>query len=206
MANDDQQLIQQALNGDLTAFNTLVLRYQDRVYSLCYRIMGDSSSAADTAQDAFITAYRRLDTYRGGNFRSWLLRIATNTCYDELRRRQRRPTESLDAPAESDFDDGPPIADNSPTPEQAMQQQELSKLLQDCINGLGDSHRSVLILSDVEGLSYQEIADSVDANLGTVKSRLSRARLAMRDCLESVQELLPAVYRLNYSDNEQLEP
>lgn len=205
MASDEQQLIQQAQKGDLSAFNTLVLRYQDRVYGLCYRIMGESASAADTAQEAFITAYRRLDTFRGGSFRAWVLRIATNTCYDELRRRQRRPADSLEELPGAALDDGPPLPDNSPTPEQVVQEGELRHAIQNCINGLGESQRAVLVLSDVEGLSYQEVAEIVGANLGTVKSRLSRARVAVRDCLQGVQELLPPIYRLNYSDNEQLE-
>lgn len=94
---NEQTLIRQALRGSLDAFNTLVLAYQDgETYSAAYRIMGESASAADATQETFITAYRRLSTYRGGSFRAWLLRIATNTCYDELRRRKRRPASSLE--------------------------------------------------------------------------------------------------------------
>lgn len=200
--HDDAALIRRAQNGSLDAFNALVLRYQDTVYGVCYRIMGDAASAADAAQETFIAAFKRVSAYRGGSFRAWLLRIATNACYDELRRRRRRPAESLEGLAGPDADDGPPIADNALTPEQVAQQRELARAIQSCINALADSQRVVLVLSDIEGLSYKEIAEITGANLGTVKSRLSRARLSVRDCLRAVQELLPAAYRLITESNE----
>lgn len=199
---DDTALIHRAQNGSLDAFNALVLRYQDMVYSVSYRIMGDPASAADSAQEAFIAAFKRISTYRGGSFRAWLLRIVTNACYDELRRRKRRPADSLEGLAGPEADDGPPIADDAPTPEQAAQQRELARAIQSCINALADSQRVVLVLSDVEGLSYQEIVEITGANLGTVKSRLSRARESVRDCLQGVRELLPAAYRLITESNE----
>jgi len=197
---DERLLIEQARSGDIAAFNGLVLAYQDRIYTITYRIMGETHSAADMAQDAFITAFRKLDTYRGGSFAGWLGRIATNTCYDELRRRQRRPADYLDDLPGGDSDDGPHLPADTPTPEQEAQRSELSQALQDCINRLTPDQRVVLIMSDIQGMAYQEIADVTDVSLGTIKSRLSRARLAMRRCLQGAQELLPAEYRL-FSDN-----
>ncbi len=197
---DESQLIRQAQRGDLEAFNALVLHYQDRAYTVAYRIMGDEASAADMAQDAFITAFRRLDSYRGGSFRAWLLRIVTNTCYDELRRRKRRPATSFEDMAGAEMDDGPPLPDDSPTPEQVAQQSELNRAIQDCIEELGDAQRIILVLSDIEELSYQEVADIAGVKVGTVKSRLSRARVSVRDCLQTFQELLPLSYRLNTTD------
>lgn len=197
MASSEPQLIQRAQRGDVTAFNELVLTYQDRLYTLAYRIMGEPESAADATQDALITAFRRLSTYRGGSFKSWLMRITTNTCYDELRRRQRRPADSLEDLPGADFDDGPIIPDQSPTPEQAAQDSELQRAIQDCISSLAENQRVLIVLSDVEELSYQEIADITGVNLGTVKSRLSRARVSVRDCLQTVRELLPPEFRLN---------
>ncbi len=199
MANEqdnEQALIHSAQQGDLEAFNTLVLSYQDRVYTQAYRIMGEQHSAADATQEAFISAYRRLETYRGGNFRSWLLRITTNACYDELRRRKRRPAISIEDLPGGDTDDGPALPSPHITPEQSVQQNELHTAIQDCINGLKDDQRIVIVLSDVQGMSYREIADTVGVQMGTVKSRLSRARLGVRKCLQAVQELLPAEYRL----------
>ena len=197
---DETEHIRRALKGDLDAFNMLVLAYQDRVFTVTYRIMGDQASAADMAQDAFITAYSRLETYRGGSFRAWLLRIATNTCYDELRRQKRRPSTSFEDMPGAELDDGPPLPDDSPSPEQVAQQSELSRAIQSCIEQLGADQRVILVLSDIEGQDYQAIADSVGVKVGTVKSRLSRARVNVRDCLQSVQELLPETFRLNSED------
>jgi RNA polymerase sigma factor (sigma-70 family) len=193
---NESALITAAVRGNMTAFNRLVLHYQDRVYSLAYRIMGESESAADAAQDAFIAAYRRLDTYRGGSFRAWLYRIATNTCYDELRRRKRRPVTAIEDLPGADADDGPPLPADGESPEQAAQQAELARAIEQCIEGLHTDQRAVLVLSDVEGMNYQEITEITGATLGTVKSRLSRARAGVRNCLGNVQELLPSVYRL----------
>ncbi len=193
---DEQALIRAAQRGGLDAFNTLVLSHQDSVYSVAYRIMGESAGAADAAQNTFITAFKRLDTYHGGSFRAWLLRIATNLCYDELRRLKRRPATSIEELPDAEADDGPALPDPGDTPEQVATRRELQQAIADCIRTLGDDQRAVLVMSDVEEMDYQEIADVTGANLGTVKSRLSRARAAVRDCLRAVQELLPVSYRL----------
>lgn len=191
-AEDEQAVIRRAQRGDLDAFNALVQTYQDSAYTLAFRIMGEAYSAADAAQEAFIIAYRRLNTYRGGSFRAWLMRITTNQCYDEMRRRQRRPTVSVE-----ELGDEPALPDNdSDTPEEIVQERELQRAIQDCISALNPDQRVVLVLCDVEGLDYQAIAESVGAQIGTVKSRLSRARAAVRDCLQGVRELLPSAYRL----------
>lgn len=196
MSMEESNFITKAQNGDLDAFNALVLEYQNAVYTLSYRIMAEPARAADATQEAFITAFRRLETYQGGNFRAWLMRIATNTCYDHLRYEKRRPATALEDMVDEDFDDGPPIPDLAPSPEEEVLSSELSQLIQDCITSLQDDHRVALVMSDVEGFSYQEIADATGVQLGTVKSRLSRARSALRGCLQSVQELLPSAYRL----------
>lgn len=195
MAEQDEQiLIQQAQRGNLNAFNRLIERYQDRLYTVAYRLMGDRDTASDMAQEALITAYRKLDTYSGGNFQAWLSRIVTNRCYDELRKQKRQRTESLDDSPTGE--DGAWVADSAPTPERALQDNELQQAIQNCIQRLSPDHRAVLVMSDVEDMPYQEIADALNANVGTVKSRLSRARLAMRQCLARVEELLPAEFRL----------
>jgi RNA polymerase sigma-70 factor (ECF subfamily) len=198
--DDEQTLITSALGGSLTAFNALVLRYQDSVYTVTYRIMGEPDGAADAAQETFLTAYRKLNTYKGGVFRAWLLRIATNTCYDLLRYHKRRPATALDDLPGGDTDDGPPLPAAEATPEESAEQAELSRAIQDCISGLQADQRVALVMSDIEGYSYQEIADTTDVQLGTVKSRISRARAGLRHCLEAVRELLPAEYRLLSDD------
>jgi RNA polymerase sigma factor (sigma-70 family) len=199
-AGDEPAFILEAQRGSLDSFNALVLRYQDSVYNLAYRIMGDPASAADAVQETFITAYRRIDSFRGGSFRAWLLRIATNQCYDELRRSRRRPAVSIEALGDPESDDGPNLPDASETPEQVAQRRELNQAIQQCIDRLPTDHRLVLVLSDIEELNYQEIAEAVGTNVGTVKSRLSRARSAVRACLRGVEELLPSAYRLISND------
>lgn len=193
---DEQALIKQAQQGDVDSFNTLVLHYQDRVYGVAYRIMSDPASAADATQDAFIAAFQKLDTYRGGQFKSWLLRIVTNTCYDELRRRKRRPADSIEDLAPESADPPPQLVSNAESPEDHAQRMELSRAIEDCIRALPPEFRIVVVLRDVEDLDYSEIAETAGIGLGTVKSRISRARARLRDCLSGVGELLPAQYRL----------
>ncbi|MBP1692964.1 MAG: polymerase ECF-type sigma factor [Chloroflexi bacterium] len=195
---DEVALISAAQNGDLTAFNRLVLAYQDLIFSLTYRMMGEVDSAEDATQDAFISAYRNLRSYRGGSFKAWLMRIATNACYDELRRRQRRPTIPLEPVNEDDEEIESPtwIADPGESPEQAAERQELNRAIQYCLEGLPPDFRSVVILVDVQGLDYDEAAQAINKPVGTVKSRLARARQRLRDCLQGVGELLPAGFRL----------
>jgi RNA polymerase sigma-70 factor (ECF subfamily) len=195
---DETALIQAALQGDLDAFNRLVLAYQDMVYTQAYRMMGEQEAAEDASQDAFISAYRKLDSYRGGSFKAWLLRIVTNVCYDELRRRKRRPTTPLE-PLDSDNEEieSPRwLSDPGESPEESAERSELARALQRCLDGLPPEFRAVVALVDVQGLDYTEAALAVGAPLGTVKSRLARARTRMRDCLKGVWELLPDSLRL----------
>jgi RNA polymerase sigma-70 factor (ECF subfamily) len=193
---DESRLIARAQRGNLEAFNQLVLMHQDSAFTVAYRLMGDSHRAADAAQDAFISAYRKIDTYRGGNFRAWLLRIVTNRCYDVLRGQQRHPSTSIDRTGDEDDPEPLQIADTSALPEEIVQQQELRRAVQQCIGALGEDQRMALVLSDVEGMSYDEIALQTGTAMGTVKSRISRARASVRDCLQGVRELLPSGYRL----------
>jgi RNA polymerase sigma-70 factor (ECF subfamily) len=193
---DESDLIQAAKRGDVESFNQIVLTYQDVAYTVAYRIMGEPAAAADATQEAFISAYQKLHQFRGESLKPWLMRIVTNACYDELRRRQRRPATSLDVL--HDVQPMPGLALHSPqeNPEQHAERNELSDAIQDCINDLPDDQRVIAVLSDVEGYVYQEIASITGLPLGTVKSRLSRARNRLRDCLRGVRELLPGEYRL----------
>jgi RNA polymerase sigma-70 factor (ECF subfamily) len=194
---DEPALVAAAKKGDLDSFNTLVLTYQHQVYNLAYRIMGEGVSASDATQEAFISAWRHLGGFRGGSFKAWLLRIVTNACYDELRRVKRRPASSLESLY---VEDPTPDADLPPSqlesPEAFTQRRELNRAIQAGIAQLPPDQRIALVLSDVQGMSYEEIAEATGANLGTVKSRLSRARARLRDLLRKDGELLPAEYRL----------
>lgn len=193
---DEQRLIQAAQRGDLDAFNELVLRYQNQAYNLAYRIMGDGDSAADASQEAFISAYRAIGGYRGGSFRAWLMRIVTNACYDELRRRKRRPTSSLEALLVVDAAPGEVLVNGAEGPEAYAQRQDLNRALHAGLQTLPPEQRVAMVLRDVQGYDYQEIADITGVSLGTVKSRLSRARSKMREYLLAQGELLPSLYRL----------
>ncbi len=197
---DEPDLIREAQRGDLDAFNRLVLEYQTPVYNLAYRIMGEGASAADAAQEAFISAHKHIHHYRGGSFKAWLMRIVTNACYDELRRRKRRPAASLEALTVvgegPDAESEAVLISKDESPEDHAERVELAQAIQDCLNRLPDDMRVVAVLCDVQGLDYAEIAANIGAALGTVKSRLSRARARLRDCLQGVRELLPAAFRL----------
>jgi RNA polymerase sigma-70 factor (ECF subfamily) len=195
---DESTIIHEAQHGDLNAFNSLVLVYQDSVYNTALRILNDENLAADAAQDAFLSAFRALNSYRGGSFRAWLMRIVTNSCYDELRRKKRRPT----TPLEPETDDGDEVesprwlADPNASPEQQLDQAELEHAIQHCLENLPTDFRAVVVLADIQGLDYSEVAIAVKSPVGTIKSRLVRARLRLRKCLQAFRELLPVAFRL----------
>jgi RNA polymerase sigma factor (sigma-70 family) len=196
MEMDEKALIDAARRGDVGSFNQLVLSYQSMVYNLAYRIMGDQTAAADATQDAFLSAFKAIGKFRGGSFKSWLLRIVTNACYDQLRLKQRRPATSLDALLVLEPAPVQSFTDPGESPEEYAVRRELNKAIQVGIGILPPEQRITLVLSDVQGLSYQEIAEVTSASLGTVKSRLSRARGKLRDFLLEQRELLPSQYRL----------
>lgn len=193
---DDVELVQQAQDGDLSSFNQLVGRYQKFAYHVAYRVLGDGDAAADAVQEGFIAAYQAIDSFSDGSFKAWLARIVTNKCYDALRREKRRPKASLDALLLDADDAESPYRTVSPErPDEAAERAELADVLNGAILELPADQRITLVLADVEGFSYAEIADVTDVELGTVKSRLYRARRKVRDMLLKQQELLPGRYR-----------
>jgi RNA polymerase sigma-70 factor, ECF subfamily len=201
--NNEPTLIRDAQRGDLEAFNSLVLAYQDIVYNTALRILTDEDLAADATQEAFLSAFRALNSYRGGSFRAWLLRTVTNACYDELRRKQRRPTTPLEPVTEDGDEVEAPrwLADPTASPEEQLDQAELEHAIQHCLENLPTEFRAVVVLADIQGLDYKEVAVAVKKPLGTIKSRLARARLRLRECLQGFRELLPAAFRLEDESN-----
>jgi len=189
----EAETIKAAQSGNLAAFNRLVMTYQGLAFNVAARVMGDADAAADATQEAFIKAFKAIKQYRGGSFKSWLMRIVSNTCYDRLRYEQRRPHEPL-SPEDGESDHAPHLLDPADPPEKQVEQREMAQMIQHAITQLPPDQRLILVLSDVEGFSYQEIAETTGIALGTVKSRLSRARTRLRDILRR-QELLPARYR-----------
>jgi RNA polymerase sigma-70 factor, ECF subfamily len=195
---DEIALVQSAQNGDLDSFNTLILHYQDRVFNTALRILGDEDLAQDAAQEAFISAFRSINTFRGGSFKAWLLRTVTNACYDELRRQKRKPTTPLE-PETNDGDemDSPRwLADPKMTPAEQSEADELEHAIQHCLDTLPTDFRAVVVLADIQGMDYSEVAIAAHVPLGTIKSRLARARLRLRECLHGFEELLPSSFRL----------
>jgi len=195
---DEIALIQAARDGDLDSFNRLVLAYQDLIYNHAYRMLGEEEAADDAAQSTFISAYNHIKSFRGGSYKAWLLRIVTNACYDELRRRKRRPTvplEPLDDTGE-EVESAKWMVDPGIQPEEQLQQAELRRAIQHCLDNLPGDFRATVIMVDVQGLDYFEAAEAIGKPIGTIKSRLARARLRLRDCLNGFAELLPAGFRL----------
>lgn len=194
---DEEELLERCRRGDLEAFNTVVVAYQEQVYNLCLRMLGSPPAAEDAAQEAFLSAYRKIGSMRGPSARSWLLRIAANTCIDELRRRKRRPQVSLDVPVPSEEGSRPiDVPDPVAGPEQLALRHELWRALRTELLRLPEDQRLAVILCDVEGLSYEEIAATMGGSLGTVKSRISRGRARLRVSLREKPELFGDVIRL----------
>lgn len=203
MRDDEEQLIARSQHGDVNAFNELILHYQQSTYGVVYRMIGDADIAADVTQDAFIAAFRAIQSFHvGSSFRAWLLRIASNLACDHWRRTQRHPVESLETL--TDEDEPHAASDLSAlvetgqeaNPEEYLLSQELQELIQRGLQALPLDQRVAVVLCDIEGLSYEEISISTRSNLGTVRSRIARGRARLRLYLEQYRELLPRNYRL----------
>lgn len=195
---DEIALIQAARGGDVDSFNRLVLAYQDMVYSHAFRMIGEEESADDATQNTFLSAYNHLNSFRGGSFKAWLLRIVTNACYDELRRRKRRPTVPLEPLDDAGEEVESPhwMVDPGDQPEERVQRIELQRAIQHCLESLPDEFRSTVVMVDVQGMDYFDASEALGKPIGTIKSRLARARLRLRDCLNGFAELLPSGFRL----------
>ena len=197
----DLALVTRAQRGDRQAFNALVERHQSAAYALAMRMVGDPDVAADVTQDAFFSAYRAIASFRGSSFRAWLLRIVSNGCFDHFRAQGRRPTVSLEATLEADRDDEGASADarlpkslieQAWEPERIVLRAETIERIQQSLLKLVPEQRLALILSDIQGLPYDEIARVMDCSLGTVKSRIFRARAHLRAILTREGELYSA--------------
>jgi len=192
---DEQELVSRSKSGDVEAFNLLIEQYQRLVYNLALRMLGNSEAAEDASQDTFLSAYKAIGKFRGGSLKSWVLRIAVNSCHDKLRVARRYRVVSLDTLLLETGD--LPQADNTESPEDYALRRELGRFLNEGLAHLPEDQRLVIILSDVQGLSYEEVAQVTGSSLGTVKSRLNRGRTRLRDFLLQREELLPSKFRLN---------
>jgi len=182
----DMALVEEALRGRLDAFNQIVARHQDHLYALVYRLVPDRDQAADVVQEAFFSAYKNLASFRGGSVRSWLGRIAINGAMDLQRARRRRPSQPY-----PDFEDETwqPPAGRDEEPEAKALNVERSRALARALDGLPFEQRNCIVLFDVDGYDYAEIAEIMHVEVGTVKSRIHRGRLALRSALAPDREL-----------------
>ncbi len=190
---DESSLVYSAQHGDLEAFNLLVDRYQGLLFRIALRMLGDEDDAADAAQLAWISAFRNLNGFRGGNLRTWLARVVVNTCYDEIRRRHRRrevPLQQVTAEGQ-EIEVDCWLADPVPGVEDIVDAKEFDNAVGKCLQTLAPVYRSMLVLVDIEGMSYEEAALASHVPMGTVRSRLARARMALRDKLQATSELIP---------------
>ena len=184
---DEAAVIQRAADGDRTAFAQLMEHYQSACYGLAWRLLGDPDHAADATQDAFVHAYRAIGSYRGGIFRSWLLRITANASYDILRRAQRRPSSPLPDGEEGSAPELPDIGAVNPVVEATKS--ELYRHLEVALRRLPEDQRTAVVLCDVYGMDYNEVAAMTKSALGTVKSRIHRGRLRLRQLMAEHREL-----------------
>ena len=192
MQPDDAELVSRSQKGDLGAFNVIVERYQTQVFNVSARLLSNAASAEDATQETFISAYKAIGRFRGGSLRAWLLRIATNNSYDAMRASRRRPVQSLDQSM-----DNPGFREptGGESPEQLALRGELGAEIQRAISSLPNDQKTVMVLIDVQGLSYEEAAQSMGGSIGTIKSRLSRARARVREHLMQHRVLLPDDFR-----------
>ena len=176
----EQELVRAAAGGDTEAFARLVRTYENKIYSLAFRMCGSADDASDIAQEAFLAAWRGLPSFRGDSgFATWLYRLTSNVAIDYLRRQKKqRGDMSLD-----DEDLGLDAVDTGPGPQDAAERTEVRSVVAAGLQELSEGHRQVLVLREIQGLSYEEIADVLEVDLGTVKSRISRARSALRKIL-----------------------
>ncbi len=180
--SNDAQLIEAALAGDSTAFGELVQKYQDRLYNTIVHVTGSAEDALDAVQDAFVQAFLKLDTFQQSSaFYTWLYRIAFNVAAS--RRRRKRPALSVEHARESS---GLEPVDPQPGPESRVEQDECCRQVQEAMAGLTEEHRAVLVLREIDGCCYETIADILDVPIGTVRSRLHRARVQLREELKEV--------------------
>ena len=191
-------LIRTAQAGDPDAFNLLVLKYQDMMYRIALRIIQEECGAEDATQNAVIQAFQNICSFRGGSFKSWLARVTVNASYDELRRNKRHnnlPLEQFN-PDGDEIESPVWMLDPASGPQEATESNELQRVMQDCIRDLSPDFRLMVILVDVEGMSYEEAAWAARVPVGTVKSRLARARMQLRNALQNVQNILPTAYQI----------
>ena len=199
--DEEMVLIDAARQGDLEAFNMIIMHYQGFLFNIALRMMGNEDCAADALQDALLSAFRKFNSFRGGSLRSWLARVVINACYDELRRQCRHPLLLLDQidtrEDEIEIDDW--LVDPVPGLEEQIETLELDGAIQAGLRSLAPLYAAMLVLVDIQGMTYEEAAVAAQIPVGTVKSRLARARMQMRQALQPYEEPFCVSYQVGFS-------
>lgn len=190
LSTQENELIKKCQQGDVEAFEKLISSYQKKVFTIAYRYMGTKEEAEDLAQEAFIKVFRSIKTFRGeASFSTWLFHIVSNVCRDALRKNSRKMVESLDCAVTTEKGEMQrEVPDWSLSPEPIFENKELAQFIQSLIDQLTPEYKTVIIMREIQDMSYEEIAAELNCSLGTVKSRLSRARKALRDKIEGNRE------------------
>ncbi|MBC7765753.1 MAG: sigma-70 family RNA polymerase sigma factor [Hyphomonadaceae bacterium] len=185
MDDQEQRLLLKSQRGDSIAFEQLIDPHIGKVYAICLRILEHPEDAYDTAQDAWVKIFKAINTFKGeSTFATWIYRIATNTALDVFRKRKKQQVIAIDATIETE--DGQiarELSDHAPMPSDVLERQERIEKLNEAINSLSEQHQKVILYKDIDGFSYEEIAQMLDCSLGTVKSRLNRARQILKEKL-----------------------
>lgn len=192
MIDDEKNLLTKAKNNDIDAFEKLIEIYQKKVFNIAFRMMGNYEDANDAAQEVFIRVFRSLESFKEQSaFSTWIYRITTNVCLDELRKKKNKKLIYIDEEIKNE--DGEvkrQIESDEPTPEILAEKNEIKKFINEAINSLSEEHKLVIVLRDIQGFSYNEIASITKTPEGTVKSRINRARQALKEILVLKKELL----------------
>ena len=190
-ASVEKELITKSQDGDVAAFEALIAAYQKQIYNIAYRLIGNYHDASDMTQETIIKIYRSIRGYRGdAAFSTWIYRITVNTCRDELSKRQRKKENLCDG-EEGEVFNG--LVDYSSIPENIIEQERVKQYLEDLILSLSSEYRIVIVLREISGFSYQEIADYLNISIGTVKSRINRARRCLQQKIKEEAELYPEI-------------
>lgn len=196
MSDSEKNLLERAKAGDINAFELLVESYQRRIFNIALRMLGNYDDANDLAQEVLIRIYKAIKSFKEqSSFSTWIYRITTNVCLDEIRKRKNKKLISLDEEVKvEDGDMKRQFESDDPTPEELVEKHELKKIVNDAVAMLSEEHRIAIILRDMQGLSYEEIAESLKLPEGTVKSRINRARQSLKNILTPKRELLLEEY------------
>jgi RNA polymerase sigma-70 factor, ECF subfamily len=194
---EDAYWVEKSRNNDLESYNQLVLKYQQIAFNVAYRISGNTNIADDAVQNGFISGYQKLATFKDGSFKNWILRIVSNACHDLLRKQNRQRVNDFKSDTEGGYSPDIPewISDEGETPEEFSARQDLGEAIQKCLNDLEEEFRTLVVLVDMQDMNYEEASSVLGKPIGTIKSRLSRARKRLQICLQQFGELLPDKFR-----------